>query len=207
MAGNRQIIEAVQRMTGTQLSDNVRLLSATVDAVDEPKRTCTVTSISSQGAVTIENVQLMASVDDGMMMIPQIDSTVIIAYSTFNQPFVLLFSGLSKIVLTAGENDASVQIDDDGMILEIAETRITLQDGKTTLNDGAMGGLVKVIELTQKLNALENKVNALITAYNAHVHSGVTTGPGSSGPTPTQVSGTLTPTQRAEIENEKIEQG
>jgi beta-mannanase len=207
MSGNRQIIEAVQRMTGTQLSDSVKVLAATVDTVDEARRTCTVTTVSSQGSVTIENVQLMASIDDGILMVPAVDSTVIIAYSTFNQPFVVLFSGLEKVLIVGGENNASVQIDGDGLILEIADTKLTIEDGKMTLNDGAMGGLVKVIELTQKLNALENKVNSLLAAYNAHVHSGVTTGPGSSGPTPSQVTGTLTPTQRADIENDKIVQG
>ena len=194
-------------MTGTQLSDNVRLLAATVDAVDEAARTCTVTTVSSKGAVTIENVQLMASIDDGMLIIPVVDSTVIIAYSTFNSPFVVLFSGVAKVLVVGGENNATVQVDDDGVLLEIGDTKITIADGEITFNDGAMGGLVKVVELTQKLNALENKVNALLTAYNSHVHSGVTTGPGSSGPTPTQVTGTLTPTQRADIENDKIVQG
>jgi hypothetical protein len=207
MAGNRQIIEAIQRMTGTQLADKVSVLAATVDSVDVQKRTCVVTTVSSQGSVTIENVQLMASVDDGFMFIPAIASTVFVVYSTFSQPFVALFSGAERIVLTGGENDASVTIDENGIALEIADTVITITDGEIKMNDGAMGGLVKVIELTQKLNNLENKVNTLITSFNAHVHSGVTTGPGSSGPTPTQVTGTLTPTQRADIENDKIVQG
>jgi hypothetical protein len=204
---NRQIIEAVQRMTGTQLRDNVSLLSATVDSVNESKRTCVVTSVSSQGSVTIENVQLMASIDDGFLLVPSIDSTVIIAYSTFNQPFIALFSGIEKVLLVAGENNASIQVDTEGLLLEIAQTKVLISDGEIKLNDGAMGGLVKVIQLTQKLNNLENKVNQLITAYNSHVHTGVTTGPGSSATTPTQVTGSLTPTQRADIENEKIVHG
>ncbi|MCA6489093.1 MAG: hypothetical protein IM569_13555 [Chitinophagaceae bacterium] len=204
---NRQIIEAVQRMTKTQLSDNVKILSATVDSVSESKRTCVVTSVSSQGSVTIENVQLMASIDDGILLVPSIDSTVIIAYSTFNQPFIALFSGIEKVLLVAGENNASIQVDTEGLLLEIAQTKVLISDGEIKLNDGAMGGLVKVIQLTQKLNNLENKVNQLITAYNSHVHTGVTTGPGSSATTPTQVTGSLTPTQRADIENEKIVHG
>ena len=204
---NRQIIEAVQRMTGTLLKDNVGLLSATVDSVNAEKRTCVVTTVSNQGSMTIENVQLMASVDDGFLLIPTIDSTVIIAYSTFNQPFICLFSGVEKVLLVAGENNASIQVDADGLLLEIAETKVLISDGEIKLNDGAMGGLVKVIQLTQKLNNLEGKVNQLITAYNSHVHTGVTTGAGSSATTPTQVTGSLTPTQRADIENEKIIQG
>jgi len=38
------------------------------------------------------------------------------------------------------------------------------------VNGGLNGGLIKVTELTAKLNALVTTVNALITAYNAHVH-------------------------------------
>lgn len=69
------------------------------------------------------------------------------------------------------------------------------------------GGLVKVIELTQKLNALEDKVNSIITTFNSHVHNGVTTGVGTSAVTPTTITGTLTPTQQKEIENKNVTHG
>jgi len=72
--------------------------------------------------------------------------------------------------------------------------------------DGAQGAFVLINALVTKLNNLENKVNDIITAYNTHVHTGVTTGAGSSAITPTQVSGTLTPTVAQDIDNEKITQ-
>lgn len=194
-------------MTGTQLSDTVRILLATVDSVDEAKRTCTVTTVSGQGSFTIENVQLMPSVDDGLFLIPQIGTTVIVVYSVYNQPFIALFSGLEKIVITAGENNAAISVTGDGLLLEIGETTVQIADDEIKFNDGALGGLVKVAELTTKLNNLENKVNTLITTFNTHVHTGVTTGPGSSATTPTTVNGTLTPTQQQDIENKKIKQG
>lgn len=204
---NRQIIEALQKMTGTLLKDNVHTFMATVDSVNEEKRTCTVTSVSGQGSITVENVQLMASVDDGFLLVPVIDSMVIVVYSTYGKPFICLFSSLEKVLITAGENNASIQVDADGLLFEIADTKIQVSDGEIKLNDGAMGGLVKVIQLTQKLNNLENKVNALITAYNTHVHTGVTTGAGSSAATPSTVSGNLTPTNRGDIENDKVKHG
>jgi hypothetical protein len=37
--------------------------------------------------------------------------------------------------------------------------------------DGSFDGLVKVIELTSKLNDLENKVNSMISVFNAHIHT------------------------------------
>lgn len=75
------------------------------------------------------------------------------------------------------------------------------------LRGGQFEGLVKVAQLTTKLNNLENKVNSIITAYNAHVHPGVTSGPSSTAITPAVVTGTLTPTQQTEIENDKITHG
>jgi hypothetical protein len=201
---NRQIIESIQKMTGTLLKDNVHTFAASVDSVNEEKRTCTVTSVFG---MTVENVQLMASVDDGFLLVPVIDSMVIVVYSTFGKPFICLFSSVKKVLLTAGENNASIQVDADGLLFEIADTKIQVSDGEIKLNDGSMGGLVKVIQLTQKLNNLENKVNALITAYNTHVHTGVTTGAGSSAVTPSTVSGTLTPTNRGDIENALVKQG
>jgi hypothetical protein len=75
------------------------------------------------------------------------------------------------------------------------------------LHGDQYGGIVKVADLVTKLNNLEGKVNDLVTAFNSHVHTGVTTGGGSSGTTATQVTGTLTPTQRADIENTDVKHG
>lgn len=60
--------------------------------------------------------------------------------------------------------------------------------------DGSFGGVVKVIDLVDKLNAIENKINALIAW-------GVTVSPAFSPATP------LTPTIRADIENTGITHG
>lgn len=205
--GDRSIIEAIQKIAGTQLRDNVNLLAASVDSVDEAKRTCIVTTISSQGSVTIENVQLMASIDDGFLLIPAVGSTVLVVYSTFNQPFVTMFSELTKVLIVAGENNASLQIDADGLLLEINDTKLAITDGLTQFNDGQLGGLVKVAELTTKLNNLEQLVNDLVTKYNSHTHIlTLSTGTGTAAPTATTETGTLTPTQQAEIENDLIKQ-
>lgn len=187
--GDRSIIEAIQKISGTQLNDNVRLLAATVDSVDVATRTCIVTTISSQGSVTIENVQLMASVDDGVLFVPAIDSTVLIIYSTYNRPYISLFSELQKIVFVVGDST-----------LEIT-------DGLFKFNDGQLGGLVEVEKLTTKLNNLENLVNEFIGKYNSHTHIlTLSTGSGTAAPTTTTETGTLTPTQRGDIENVKITQ-
>lgn len=50
------------------------------------------------------------------------------------------------------------------------------QTDTITVNGGELGGLVKIVELTDKLNALKDTVNSLVQAYNTHTHQVATTG-------------------------------
>lgn len=67
-------------------------------------------------------------------------------------------------------------------------------------------GLVKVADLVDKLNNLENKVNDLITAYNAHTHAVLST-PSVSNVTTSLIVGSLTLTVQADLENENVKHG
>lgn len=76
------------------------------------------------------------------------------------------------------------------------------------LLDGTFGGLIKIQDLVTKVNNLESKVNTINGALKTHTHAGVTTGAGTSGTSPAFSAITdLTPTQRAELENDKITHG
>jgi hypothetical protein len=74
---------------------------------------------------------------------------------------------------------------------------------------GNLAGLVKVIDLTTKLNNLEKLVNDFVLKYNSHVHLGVTVGAGITGITqPASLETTiLIPTLQSDIENPKMLHG
>ena len=74
------------------------------------------------------------------------------------------------------------------------------------LNGVNYDGLVKVQDLTDKLNALENKVNDLITACSSQV---VTLGPSGTFPLASFFTSVtpLTPTIQTDIENLTVKQG
>lgn len=75
------------------------------------------------------------------------------------------------------------------------------------LNGDNYGGLVRIQELTDKLNNLENAFNQHLVLYNAHTHAGVTSG-GSSTAVPTAVdTNVLTPTVKTELENQTVKHG
>jgi hypothetical protein len=112
-----------------------------VDSVNEDENTCDCTAVSGTVTTKIEGVQLMAEVADGMLITPAIDSTVIVAYSKRNVPYVALFSEVDKINFSANDG-IELQGDD-------------------------YGGLAKVGSLKTKLNNIENAFNALNTKLNA----------------------------------------
>ena len=196
MSEKRKILEAIQRISGTFDKDIPQLIICTVDSFDLETQTCECTPVGGDSTTTIPGVQLKAEPNDGILIIPKIGSTVIVAFSLKTSAYIFMFSDIDSVDIiipsaTVGGNP----------------TRIKIEEGKITFNDGTFDGLVKVNDLVTKLNNLENKVNSIIAIFNAHVHSGVTTGAGSSAISPTPVSGTLTATVKNDVENGLITHG
>lgn len=152
-------------MTGTYNIDTVFLVTANVTKVDEATGICTVETISGNASIELTNVELQTVISDGILVIPRINSEVKVVYSKYTTPFIVQYSEVEKIFLSAD----LVQFD-----------------------DGEKGGMVKVIDLTKKLNDIENKINDIIT-WGGTV-------------TPPLITIPLTPTQRADIENTIITQ-
>jgi hypothetical protein len=179
--GDRKIQEAVRQLAGTQFSDDVSLVACTVDSVDLETRTCDCTPIGGNASTEISGIQLMAEVDDGFLLEPAIGSTVIVCYSKRNVAHIAMYSELSKVTL-------------------VATNKIQLQGGE-------FGGLVKVIELTAKINRLENDINTLKAAFSSWV-----TVPSDGGAALKVISAawaanTIQVTAKAEIENTSVIHG
>ncbi|CAB4126255.1 hypothetical protein UFOVP153_58 [uncultured Caudovirales phage] len=181
---DRGIITAIQKIAGTFQEDKVRLLVGTVESIQGNTCTCLINDQSSLGGINLQ-----AGVCDGVLSIPSIGSTVVIMLSTQINPFVVLYSDIDKAYIQVGI--ASIEM---------------LPDGSITLNDGTDGGLVKGDPLVEKLNNLENKVNELITTFNAHTHNVISIGSPTATAIPT-ISGELTPTKATDIESESIRYG
>ena len=204
---SRTIIEAIQKLSGTQLKNNLFCIPATVLSVDEGERTCVVEAVGGNEAIRIEGVQLMASVDDGLLIIPEIESNVIVSYSTLYPAFISQFSSINKFLLIVGANQVTVQVTNEGLLVELNETKLSLTDGKIQFNDGAFEGLVKVGALTDKLNAPENQVNQLKQIFAGWTPIPNDGGAALKGAVSTWASQQMQPTQKEQIENDKVTHG
>jgi hypothetical protein len=184
---DRIIQDSVQKLAGVLLADQVFLVEAEVTAVDIPSRTCTVVTTSGQSIAELQNVRLMPVVDDGVLIVPTVGSSILVGHSKRIEPFVCQFSQVDQVIIISGTS------------------KIDIQDGAIQLNDGSYGGLVEVQPLVAKINRLENLVKQFIVTFNAHTH------PASSGTTsPTLTSQTdsiSNLTQQSDLENTTIKHG
>lgn len=180
---DRAIISAVQKMTGTFREDKVSMLLGTVVSIQGNTCTCII-----DDELELPNCHLQSTVCDGFLLIPAVGSSVVILNSKKNDPIVVSFGDLDHVYLQVGESS-----------IEVAKS------GEITLNDGNLGGLVKVADIVAKLNNLENKVNSIISNYNSHLHSNGNGGSPTGTPL-APITGTLNPTQQADIENLKVKQ-
>lgn len=174
-----QLRDAVRQLAGTQFMDKVYTAMAQVVSSDINTCTCSCQLIGSNATTEKLTVNLMAETDDGFLLVPANDSTVVIAWTDRMLPYVAMCSEI-----------AAVYLDATGII---------------QINQGTHGGLVKVVELVQKVNNLESKVNAIISSYNAHVHPDPVSG--TTGTPTIPITGPLTLTTRADVENPNVTHG
>jgi len=143
----------------------------TVDSVDLVNRTCYCIPINEDADIT--EVRLMANIDNGFLLIPEVDSIVVVSFLSDSSAYVSMVSKVSEI----------------------------------QLNGTNYGGLIRVAELTEKLNNLENAFNQHLSLYNLHTHAGVTSGISSTSPVVVPDTQTLTPTIDTELENTTVLHG
>ena len=101
--------------------------------------------------------------NDFSIVIPESGSTVIVVYETAITAFCVLAEKCKLWRLTLEE--WIIKCDD-----------VKVETASWVFNGGDFKGLIKIEELTEKLNDLKDTVNDLIQKFNTHVHPGVTIG-------------------------------
>lgn len=106
----RQIVEAVQIMAGPGKAAQVYALDAVVKSVDKTARTCVVYAISGKAQNEIPDVRLMAAVDDGVLIIPAVDSNVTIIVTPQSDAYITQYSEVEEIIFRGGDLGGLVRV-------------------------------------------------------------------------------------------------
>lgn len=173
---DRQIQEAINTLSGGRNQDTVTMIECVVDSVDVGVRECSCTTIDG---VKMTNVRLMSSVNDGFLIIPEVGSEIIVLHTKRFKPFICQFSSVDKVLIITGD------------------TIFEIKDGKITFNDGSYDGLVRINDLTTKLNDMVQLMNVEF----AKIQVGIVAGGGSYTPT------NLQNFNKSDYENDKIIHG
>jgi hypothetical protein len=190
-----QIKKCVQQLADTFNKDSVKLIIATVtdNSKAESDFIVSVKPINDSATTPINNVKLNTESNDGWLIVPAVDSTVLVISSTINKYYCLMYSDIEKIVCVIDSNN-SYKFSSNGFVW----------------NDGLFGGMVKINALLTKLNQLEifeNTVKAAVVAINTSA-SGSPSTPVTNATLAaffaTIIPTLITPTSLTEIEDIKI---
>ncbi len=135
--------DAIKKAATRGLQIYIKL--CTVDSVDETARTINCTPLDGTAQLADVNLQSITEKNNGLLISPTVGSHVAVGFFDKNNAVVLMYSEIEKILL-----------DVDDIIV---------------INGGKNDGLVKIKELTGKLNELKDTVNELVKQYNEHIHT------------------------------------
>ena len=140
-----EVIGQLASRHGEQKVGEVSFEFATVETVDIDSRTCTATSVSGVADVTYTNVRLMATVDDGLLLVPAKESTIIVGVNKLMGNFVAMFSELDGIYMVAN-NTVSVYAAQLNMLLD--QNKMTLKNDDASLGQVLQDILTHIQSLT-----------------------------------------------------------
>lgn len=184
-------------------------LVCTVDAVDKTARTVDCTPLDESAPLLGVNLQANQESTFGVVAFPKVGSYVVVGFVADGAAgVVLLTDEVESVEVVISGDTARISADKDGVrVLMGDDTSAELTKEGITLNGGGLGGIVKVEQLTEHFNAIENDINELKNIFSAWVAVPQDGGAALSALTANWAGNLLTPTQRGDYENEKVKHG
>lgn len=200
MQNLRNIIRQLAQPDGETVA-----LVCTVDAVDKSARTIDCSPINEGAPLLGVNLQANQGADFGLCLFPEIGSFVVVGFIADGAAGVVLLTEKiesAEIVIA----DTSAVMDADGVRIDVGDISAHLDKKAVTFNGGDLGGLVKVEDLTKRLNLIENDINKLKTAFSTWVVAPQDGGAALKTAAGSWFGSQLTTTKRGDYENKKVTQ-
>ncbi len=179
-----ELYESMKRV----FKNNNAVMTGKVLEVDQEKCTCTI----DVGGQKFLNVALRSIVSDdmGFVLFPEEGSKILIVrFDNSNRLFMLNAEKLEKIHV------------------KIADTKLVLKGNEIIINNGNLGGLVVIGDLVEKLNNIENDLNAIKNVFSTWVPVPNDGGAALKTAATSWAGDVLAITQTENIENDKVKHG
>lgn len=176
------IKELINRMVTDKIP--MQVLVGKVISVNADEMTC---DVDLQGSPDMQDVRIRSVIDSdnsGILIEPAVDSYVLVGLIENRKE--------SAFICAYGTVDS-----------------IKLITDSIHLSGDEFGGLIKINDLVDKINTIENAVNQLKTEFNAHTHVSppAPTTPVNTAPPTVPSTVNLINTTVPELENEKVKHG
>lgn len=180
------IAEIIRQLA--QSGKQLGCIACTVTAVDKSSRTVDVEPLDDGAPILGCNLQANQGSTFGVVQIPRVGSYVVVGFlAGVDAGVVLMCDDVERVEVVVKDADTgSVVVSEDGVVM----------------NNGTLGGLVKIKEITDKLNNLVDEVNSFVQTFNSHTHTGVH---GATSP-PISTSSSVSSFNRDDYENKKVKQ-
>lgn len=200
------IAESIRRMA--QGGRQTVSLICTVDAVDKEARTVDCTPLDESAPMLGVNLQANQESKFGIVVYPRVGSYVVVGFVADGSAGVVLATDdIESIEIVVSDKTSRVLIDEERVRIDVdEETSAELTKDGVVLNGGSLGGLVKVEELTDRLNTIEKDINSLKQAFSGWTPTPQDGGAGLKAAATNWAKQTLRLTKRGDYENEKVKQ-
>lgn len=181
----------------------------TVDAVDKDARTVDCSPLDESAPLLGVNLQANQESQWGLVLFPKVGSFVVVGFVANGSAGVVLLTDEVESVEFAikGDTEITATMNADGVSVKVGgDTSAVLTSDGITLNGGSFGGLVKVEDLTSRLNAIENDINSLKQVFSVWSPVAQDGGSALKANVASWAAQALTLTKRGDYENEKVKQ-
>ena len=184
-------------------------LVCTVDAVDKTARTVDCTPLDESAPLLGVNLQANQESTFGVVAFPKVGSYVVVGFVADGAAgVVLLTDEVESVEVVISGDTARISAGKDGVRLLMGDdTSAELTNDGITLNGGGFGGTVKIVELTERINAIERDINNLKNVFSVWVAVPQDGGAALSVAAAAWSATPLELTQRGDYENEKVKHG
>lgn len=194
-----------------QMFYTVRTVLVTVKSVDEANGVAQVYLFEEDKTFPVP-LSLYGTEEYGMVHVPTEGSAALITFidGDINRPVFVGISEIDKWAFKRNETAITFTTDPDEVNVTVGNSKVRITPDLIEMNEGSLDGLVIVGKLTERLNRLQQQIEAIQSAIASHSHLVAT-----SGNATRQVGNTTTTTyakvnvdsfDNSDYENEKIKQ-
>lgn len=194
-----------------QMFYTVRTVLVTVKSVDEANGVAQVYLFEEDKTFPVP-LSLYGTEEYGMVHVPTEGSAALITFidGDINRPVFVGISEIDKWAFKRNETAITFTTDPDEVNVTVGNSKVRITPDLIEMNGGSLDGLVIIGKLTERLNRLQQQIEAIQSAIASHSHLVATSG------SATQQVGNTTTTIYAKVnvdsfdnsdyENEKIKQ-